>query len=864
MKKIITLIFAFALFVTSVTAQTGNVGIGTFTPTSTLQVNGSLAVGYRSLTASATLNSTDYAVEYSGTTAGTLTLPDATTSAGRIYVIKNTSTTQPTPLVILSPQSGQTIDGKNTWTLDAKNEVVTITSNGSNWTINIQSIPTAKTDSTGGTWNEGGNFDPSTAVRKFGTLSNNDIPVITNNVERMRVTKTGNIGIGTSSPAAKLEINSGTANTSGLKFTNLNNGSPTTSSTALLGVDAAGNVVVSGTASATTGPTGPSGANGTNGTNGAVGATGPAGTNGTNGSVGPTGPVGAAGINGTNGLAGATGSAGPTGAAGTNGTNGATGANGTNGATGPVGPTGPATGWAMTGNSGTTAGTNFVGTTDNQSLVFKANSVESGRIDLTLSNTSFGYQTAGAITTGTAGTYLGYQAGYRNTTGGNNTAVGSVALSANTTGASNTAIGANALKNATTASGNTAVGISAMSATTTGGSNSSFGAYSLQVNTSGSGNTAQGYSTLGSNTTGTNNTATGGGALQTNTTGLNNTAQGSGALQFATTANNNTSVGAYSSQYTTTGASNTALGYGASGNTTTGSYNTIMGNSAGATNTTGTNNTLIGSNADVSSAALTNAAAIGYNAKVATSNSLVLGGTGLNGVNVGIGTTSPASMLDVANGVTTNNTVVNATGSINDFLEYNIQNTSVGTHAQSGYSASADNGTATTGFAWLGINNSTFNYPTTYNIGGPNDVSMLASGQDMYIANANNTKSIIFSTGTATTPFFAEKMRITNAGNVGIGTASPGAKLEISSGTSGTSGLKFTNMNSSSTAATSALLGVDATGNVVVSSSGNTFTGSTASTAGTTGMIPAPAVGTQNKFLTGSGRMGTGLPAHYR
>lgn len=145
---------------------------------------------------------------------------------------------------------------------------------------------------------------------------------------------------------------------------------------------------------------------------------------------------------------------------------------------------------------------------------------------------------------------------------------------------------------------------------------------------------------------------------------------------------------------------------------------------------------------------------------------------------VGIGT-SPASKLDIATGATTVNTIVNAVGSINDFLQYNVQNTSTGSKAQSGYAATADNGTATTGFVWMGINNSNFSFPTAYNIGTDNDVSFLGSGQDMYIANAHNSKSIIFSTGKNTTPFFNERMRITNAGNVGIGTNAPTNKLQI-------------------------------------------------------------------------------------
>ena len=52
-------------------------------------------------------------------------------------------------------------------------------------------------------------------------------------------------------------------------------------------------------------------------------------------------------------------------------------------------------GWSTTGNSGTTAGTNFVGTTDAQSLVFKANSTEGMRI------LTSGYVGVGTTTPGT-------------------------------------------------------------------------------------------------------------------------------------------------------------------------------------------------------------------------------------------------------------------------------------------------------------------------------------------------------------------------------------------------------------------------------------------------------------------------------
>lgn len=113
---------------------------------------------------------------------------------------------------------------------------------------------------------------------------------------------------------------------------------------------------------------------------GGSGGAGPTGPTGPAGSAGATGATGSAGATGATGSAGATGATGPSGS---NGATGPTGPSGSNGATGPTGPTGPSqTAWWILGNAGTSAGTNFVGTTDAQDFVTKTNNVERMRVNV--------------------------------------------------------------------------------------------------------------------------------------------------------------------------------------------------------------------------------------------------------------------------------------------------------------------------------------------------------------------------------------------------------------------------------------------------------------------------------------------------
>jgi hypothetical protein len=217
-----------------------------------------------------------------------------------------------------------------------------------------------------------------------------------------------------------------------------------------------------------------------------------------------------------------------------------------------------------------------------------------------------------------------------------------------TFGFTNTFVGVSAGNFATNGIKNTATGGFALFSITSGDYNTASGFLSLETNATGNNNTAVGYSALLQNTA-SDNTAIGDNALVYNTGGTQNTAVGEAALAFNGGGSDNTAVG-IDALYTNSSSGNSAVGQSSLWSNTSGFSNTAIGQDAGFNNTTGSDNTFLGADSGPSSGALFNATAIGAYATVSESDALVLGGTGINAVHVGIGTPTPSNVLTIAQG----------------------------------------------------------------------------------------------------------------------------------------------------------------------------------------------------------------------
>jgi hypothetical protein len=102
----------------------------------------SVAFPHTTKSANYTLNATDYTVGFDCASNRTATLPDATTCAGRVYVIYQYNTNIGSRYVTLDGNGSQTINGLTTFSLQYYEDFtsVMIQSNGSNWVVIANSV----------------------------------------------------------------------------------------------------------------------------------------------------------------------------------------------------------------------------------------------------------------------------------------------------------------------------------------------------------------------------------------------------------------------------------------------------------------------------------------------------------------------------------------------------------------------------------------------------------------------------------------------------------------------------------------------------------------------------------------------------
>jgi len=183
---------------------------------------------------------------------------------------------------------------------------------------------------------------------------------------------------------------------------------------------------------------------------------------------------------------------------------------------------------------------------------------------------------------------------------------------------SNTSFGYQTLRAITTGELNSAFGLGCLRVTTTGSYNTAIGYQSLNHNIGGSSNIGVGKDVLFDNTSGVGNVGVGNNALYTNESGNYNTAIGLESM-YSNASDNNTAIGNGALRSNSFGNDNTAIGFEA------GSYL----NDDSTPNDDCTYSVFIGSRTRVVDVGLTNQIVIGYGAVSGGSNTVAIGNSSI-------------------------------------------------------------------------------------------------------------------------------------------------------------------------------------------------------------------------------------------
>ncbi len=392
---------------------------------------------------------------------------------------------------------------------------------------------------------------------------------------------------------------------------------------------------------------------------------------------------------------------------------------------------------------------------------------------------------------------------------------------------------------ATPGADNTLVGVGAGNLNMSGASNLFIGRGTGVQNMAGTQNAFLGASSGSQNTSGQNNSFVGFGSGFSNTTGNSNTFLGSGTGYTNSTGFNNAFADYRAGYFNSVGSNNAFFGTGAGYSNTQGNDNTFVGSDAGSGNNTGTGNTFVGSLSGAS------------NGGGGTQNTFVGAGTGVNniaeantflGFQTGNKTTTGRSNVFIGQQAGFSNTVgisnmfvgslagySNTSGGFNVFMGPQAGSGNItGSYNMFIGNASGQSNTAGAGNTAIGDGALQRNITGLRNtaigqyagVESRNDENtFIGFGADVTPATPNLTN--VAAIGARARVSQSNSIIIGNNANVGIGNTAPNNKLEITQGTNGNSGLRFTNLTSGTTALVlnqTKFLTVNAQGDVVLGS----------------------------------------------